>query len=113
MPPHAGEDVWVRLRQLDCTRTAREVGADGNDFGNARLAGTGDHLRELVRKVGIVEMSVGVVKDRHEVKVRAPGEVATEIRSPISETRKKAEDRSPEFLGLLSLGAVGNSLAGR
>jgi hypothetical protein len=70
MPASHGIDGVESICEGNCATTALEVGADGNDPGDASgscaLHGGGDFLRE----VGIIEMSVGIVKHLAEGKDR-------------------------------------------
>src|SRR5208283_1141069 len=75
---------------------AGEIGADGDDPGNASARGPGDDLRQISLELGTTQMGVGVVKERHEAKVRRLEGAAIEIRRPKPELRKKAEVRRPK-----------------
>ena len=45
---------------------AVQIRPDGNHFGDPRGIGARDDLIKIRREIGIVQMRVGVVKNRHE-----------------------------------------------
>src|ERR1039458_8851339 len=104
MPPHRGEDIGEFLRQLDGAHAAGEVRADADDFGDARRLGSGDHLRQLLGKLWISEMGVGVIEHRHNSAARLPAHPAplkalkSEIRRPKSDRWKRREVQRPPSL---------------
>ena len=58
---HGGE----LFGQFDSPSAALEIGADADDTGNARRFGPGDHVRQLICEIGIIEMRVRIEKERH------------------------------------------------
>ena len=63
MDSNGGEDVRVFLRERDCTTTALDSGADGDDARHARLSRAGKDTVHVVREIREREVRVGV--DEH------------------------------------------------
>src|SRR5882724_8181387 len=65
VPADGGEDGGELIGELDGAGAAFEVGADGDDFFDAGGLGAFDDLREIGGVIRIIQVGVGVVKDRH------------------------------------------------
>ena len=66
MPAGGGKNARKTFGQLDGARTAFEVGADGNDPGDAGGLGAGNDFRKILCVVRLIKMRVSVVKISHE-----------------------------------------------
>ncbi len=64
MPADDGEDFGILFGNGDASATAFEVGADGDDSGDASLFGAIEKLGEIVLELGKVQVRVGIVEDR-------------------------------------------------
>ena len=66
MPADYGVDVRMFLAESDGQFAAGEVGPDANHSRNPGGAGSGQDLRKVRSKIAVIQMRVGVVKDRHK-----------------------------------------------
>ena len=66
MPADGGEDGRKPFGDGHRAAAAFQVGADGNDFGNARRLGAGDDFGQVGDEIREIEVGVRVVKNvRH------------------------------------------------
>ena len=65
MPADGGKNARETFGQLDGARAAFEIGADGNDPGDAGGLGAGNDFRQILCVVLVIKMRVGVVKNGH------------------------------------------------
>ena len=66
MPANGGKNARKTFGQFDGVPAAFEIGADGNNFGDARGLGARNDFRQILCVVLIIKMRVGVVEKSHE-----------------------------------------------
>ena len=67
MPARDCVNARVFFRQRNRAAAAVQIRADGNHFGNSRSVGARDDLIEIRREIGIIQMRVCIVEDRHDL----------------------------------------------
>ena len=70
MPAHRREHAGKLFAQLQRSFAARQIGADGDDLRNPRRVCALDNLGQIRSEVWKIQMRVGVVKNRHDGKLR-------------------------------------------
>ena len=115
MPADDREDIGKLFGELNCPLAAFEIGADADDFGDARCPGPGDDFWQFVGEIGVIEMGVGVVKCWHySEKInakarRGKGTIKVEGRGSSVEGREPEQAHAQEIFGRLR-GIVGDDV---
>ena len=65
MPADRRVNVRKPFAQRDCACAALQIGADGDDFADARRRRAFDDCRQVRRVLGVIQMSVCVIKNPH------------------------------------------------
>src|SRR5258708_4949992 len=65
MPPDHGVNICELLRQSERPTAAVQIGADGDDLGDASRRCAREDFVEVALEIRIIKMGVGVEKDRH------------------------------------------------
>ena len=68
MPADGGENHFVLFRECKRAAAAVEIGGDGNNLRDAGGLRAGEHVGEVRFVIVVIEMRVGVVENRHDLR---------------------------------------------